>query len=55
MQFTVVGDMVEAGDKVPFDNRTYTMQDNGSGSGTTSRYMLVEGDYGYRGSYTVHS
>lgn len=49
MQFTVVGDMAEAGDKVTFDNRTYSMQDNGSGS----RDMLIEGDYGYRGSYTV--
>lgn len=53
VQFTVVGDMAEAGDKVVFDNRIYSMQDNGSGSGTTSSYMLVEGDYGYRGSYTV--
>ena len=55
VQATIYGDMVVAGDKVPHDNRTYTMKNNesGSGGGTTSRYMLIEGDYGYKGEYSV--
>lgn len=52
VKFTVIGDMVVAGDKASFDNRTYTMHNGGSG-GTTSRYMEINGDYGQTGSYTV--
>ena len=68
MQFTVIGDIVVEGDDAEFDNRTYTMKGNGddniiigdetsgnttSGSQTSSRYMQIDGDYGYTGNYTV--
>lgn len=55
LQATIFGDMVVAGNKVSHDNRTYTMKldESGSGGGTTSRYMLIEGDYGYEGEYSV--
>ena len=53
VQFTVVGDMDVKGDAVPFDNRVYTMRSGEPGSGTTSRYMEITGDYGKRGSYSV--
>lgn len=50
VQFTVVGDMALEGDDAEFDNRTYAMiYDEASGS----RYMQVDGDYGYTGNYTV--
>ena len=68
VQFTVVGDMAVEGDDAEFDNRTYAMKIDGdddiiigdeasgsttSGSHTSSRYMQIEGDYGYTGNYTV--
>ncbi len=68
VQFMVVGDIVVEGDDAEFDNRTYTMKSDGdddiiigdeasgsttSGSQTSSRYMQVDGDYGYTGNYTV--
>lgn len=53
VQYTVVGDMAVMGDKVSFDNRTYTMRNSEPGSGTASRYMEINGDYGYTGSYSV--
>ena len=50
VQFMVVGDMALEGDDAEFDNRTYAMiYDEASGS----RYMQVDGDYGYTGNYTV--
>lgn len=49
-QYTVVGDVAVEGEKVSFDNRTYTMH---GPPGTSSRYMKVDGDYGHTGSYTV--
>lgn len=51
--FTVVGDMTVEGDKESFDNRTFTMRNPEPGSGTTSPYMEITGDYGYTGSYSV--
>ena len=68
VQFMVVGDIVVEGDDAEFDNRTYTMKSDGdddiiigdeasgsttSGSQTSSRYMQIDGDYGYTGNYTV--
>lgn len=68
VQFTVVGDIVVEGDDVEFDNRTYAMKSYGdddiiigsedsgsttSGSQTSSRYMQIDGDYGYTGKYSV--
>lgn len=50
VQFTVVGDMAVEGDDVEFDNRTYAMIDD---EASGSRYMQIDGDYGYTGSYTV--
>ncbi|MGN1157638.1 MAG: hypothetical protein ACI4TK_15785, partial [Agathobacter sp.] len=54
--YTVVGEITVEGDKVSFDNRTYTMRTAKSGiviEETTSRYLEIEGDYGHTGSYTV--
>ena len=50
VQFTVVGDMVVEGDDAEFDNRTYAMIDD---EASGSRYMQINGDYGYTGSYSV--
>ena len=50
VQFTVVGDMVVEGDDAEFDNRTYAMIDD---EASGSRYMQINGDYGYTGSYYV--
>ena len=51
-QFVVVGEMAVSGNKESFDNRTYAMRD-GAEIGVTGRYMLVEGNYGYRGNYSA--
>ena len=68
VQFMVVGDMAVEGTDVEFDNRTYAMKSDGDdsiiigdeasgnttgGSQTTSRYMEINGDYGYTGNYSV--
>ena len=50
VQFTVIGDMVVEGDDAEFDNRTYAMIDD---EASGSRYMQINGDYGYTGSYSV--
>ena len=50
VQFTVVGDMAVEGDDVEFDNRTYAMIDD---EASGSRYMQIDGDYGYTGNYSV--
>lgn len=50
VQFTVVGDMAVEGDDAEFDNRTYAMIDD---EASGSRYMQIDGDYGYTGNYTV--
>lgn len=50
VQFTVVGDMAVEGDDAEFDNRTYAMIDD---EASGSRYMQINGDYGYTGSYSV--
>ena len=50
VQFTVVGDMAVEGDDAEFDNRTYAMIDD---EASGSRYMQIDGNYGYTGNYTV--
>lgn len=50
VQFMVVGDMAVEGDDAEFDNRTYAMIDD---EASGSRYMQIDGDYGYTGNYTV--